>query len=210
MPNTPIPAAAEGMPKITRRSTLFGLAATTALAIASSAAAMPSNIDARLLQLEAEFDAAYSTFDAAADREEEINDLVRCLFPPRPEDLPFPPDLMAAYDAMTMAEFRDTEHPVNVGHREHSRRNAGLRSAWEAQREKVRRRFGLPAARAETEAAMNTLTAIAHEAIHTPVSRASDILIKLKINERWDLESDVVLEAITADIKALSECEGVI
>jgi hypothetical protein len=55
---------------------------------------------------------------------------------------------------------------------------------------------------------MNRLTTIVHETVRAPVKRAADILFKLKINERWELEDDVVLEAIAADIKRLAEREG--
>jgi hypothetical protein len=208
MPNI-IPVNGEAMPKLNRRSLIAGLAASAAFA-ATRPARAANTTDVRLKELEAKFNAAIEAVEALSDKVDEISRRVRALTPPKPQETPIPKDLMAAYNTMTMEEFRDETHPVIVGWREHSRRGDEREAAWKKQCEEIRHQCGLPEADAEQEEAMHQLTAIVHEAVHTPVATASGILLKLKMNERWDLESGMVLEAVAADIKRLVERKGAI
>ncbi|TIP43673.1 hypothetical protein [Mesorhizobium sp.] len=94
MPNTPVRAAAEGMPAINRRRLLnltgagLALAATAASVRNASAtppvAAAAEHPDAELFRLEQEMEAAHARMETASESNSALSDKLEALLPPRP------------------------------------------------------------------------------------------------------------------------------
>jgi hypothetical protein len=89
MPNTAVRAAAEGLPAITRRTMLRGLAALSASTGSAVAATgeIPQSEDAALLALGRELEAAVETYDRAKEAEHAALSHWKWLTPPVPEAL---------------------------------------------------------------------------------------------------------------------------
>lgn len=207
MPKQLTPAAAEGVPTITRRSILSGLAVSTAF-LAVPVTEASDKADAELLGLEAEFSASYDRFDAATERRSEIEARVLAAEPPKPIEPPMPKELDDALLGLTIEEIRDGRHPVcqaTARHREEYRHSV---DAWRTACEAIARDHGLPAAEAEQNRTMFEAADAADTVLDTPAQSLVGIMVKLRVHECWTFEPEDLLASIAADIGKMAEVQS--
>jgi hypothetical protein len=226
MPNTPVRAAAEGMPSINRRRAMLGAGATAAaLAVTSLPAEPSSHPDEALFALEREFDAAARVKELAvrvctkAEKKAAKASGPRPIMPHDWEVIKtkMPDDIAALHSAaLQNIRFGDAldmkwhPEPVRAYYAARSEERAKVKAAWEEWDAKWRaalKQFDCERLEEEYEARLDELHAIGGRIFETPAKTIEGVAVKLRAGDALGLQDftdDVVLDSVAADIKRLA------
>jgi hypothetical protein len=223
MPNTPVRAAAEGMPTINRRVMFAGMAASLA---ASTIPAEPAeHPDADLLAFDKEMEAAHARMTRAmnavnrADRKAEKAARPRPIYPgewKRPE---LPDHLREMYNAaIENVRFGDIAkrnwkpEAIRAWDEAVKKEKTHVQATWDeyhAKHDEQSRLFGCEAKQDALDACLNDLWEIGRRIFATPANTFEGMAVKLRAGDWLELEDfgdeNEAFVSIAADIKRLAQ-----
>ena len=195
------------MPKsreITRRTILAGLPA----AAAAGVAALPKMADAadgpdpEILRLEAEFNTAFRAFDRALDRLAAADKVWYAQKPKAPAAEPLPPEVTETDNRM-MVRIINPITPKLKALAEYRDRHEKTWSRYNAECERLKQEAGLPEAHEEERRTCDAANAAFDAVLAFPATSIADLLVKLRVHDRWDYGEQALADALADDIKRI-------
>jgi hypothetical protein len=194
--------------KLTRR-VFLGTAAVSTLAaglpIAATAAVVVD--DAALFAMAGKWRAAMAVYEAAA----RLHSDAECAYfgakdalPPLPDPYELDGETRAAVEALPIAALRDKTHPANVAWSAEIAARQALVDQRKAELDSIGAMLGVDAADRKAMAALLRADRIARRIIAMPARTSAGLLLKLRVNEQRAVEPDDLLDALTADLRAMN------
>ncbi|TIT27641.1 MAG: hypothetical protein E5W86_08655 [Mesorhizobium sp.] len=208
MPNTPIRAAAEGVPNVNRRSALAasGVGLVAALLGAAPSKAAPAPVASRMAALEASFYLEWNKLRAlepehgVAERRY-FDERAKLVKPMKREDTPAE---VEAAQKMTIGEMAEwSRRPNNARFEFDEAIRAYNKAEWA-----IRRRTGFTKIDRAYNRQIDRASTAANRVIRCPASTFEDLAAKARVHKVWEFDEGDI-EYIMADITRIARGEGV-